>query len=270
MDLLTDEPLCTKPKIPDGQANKDAYLCKAHSWLEVTISNTESNKVLDISCPAPTTPGGLPIPDIGTRERSDFVKDHVLDPKHWGNRGDSDMEGGCYSNNDFSIEQSGENSQGSPGTDIARVGVYNVTGINQPRRGITPFTPVPNVLRWQLITGIKLGKNPTEVDFGFNDASLKHMNVVPILLGTETGLKPVAPRQGVSSTDFKVTRGATKVTYIFTSMPVTDDEKDGELVVNVSLLFIAYCRLSYCFSHFLFCHHYFVRLMQSFKNINEG
>lgn len=114
---------------------------------------------------------------------------------------------------------------------IARVGVYNVFGVNEPREGPVPapFYPTPPTLREQIkkiITGgrnKKSGVNPISI---FNDASLKPKNVFPALLSRTSYVR--------GDFGLRVGLGVSVATYNVAGVRLSPSEADGRIVVKVS------------------------------------
>jgi hypothetical protein len=139
-------------------------------------------------------------------------------------------------NNTFGRLQRNGDPSSPNATALARVGVYDVHGINETRFTPTaaPLVPIPDTLQTQITASLAAGRNTDFPSFGFNDASLKSMNIVPILLSTTPALPlTFAPPSADSEiTDLRVTQAAVTATYQFDSMPVTTLET-GSLTVKV-------------------------------------
>lgn len=125
---------------------------------------------------------------------------------------------------------------------IGRIGVYGVDGITEPQTGTIPvsYVPIPPTLRQKITTAISRGKNLLPSPLAYSDASLKAMNVVPILLNQKSPSPLPLPLRyedlsggSLERTDLRVARGVTVATYSFSAMPVSSTVKDGRLVVKV-------------------------------------
>ncbi len=132
-------------------------------------------------------------------------------------------------NNSFSTLQTGEEPRAPTQSNIARVGVYDMIGITEPRSGPfpAPFVPIPPGMRSSVEDLISTGKNPNFQALDFNDASLKSINIVPILLQTTT-----LQADSAMSDSIKVAKGVAQAVYVLSSMPITSTEI-GKLVTNL-------------------------------------
>ena len=110
---------------------------------------------------------------------------------------------------------------------IARIGVYNVFGANEPRFGPVPapFTPVPASMR-AIIKRVVTASRTGPTSFLYNDVSLQPQNVFPVL---------AAPAYAFSPNDYwlMIGKGVTVATYLIKPVALNAVELDGKLVVKV-------------------------------------
>ncbi|KAF2261338.1 hypothetical protein CC78DRAFT_470524 [Lojkania enalia] len=223
--------------------NSNIEKCNLRSWLEVDLKEMKKGRIVDIAWAVQYSGKQHAEIDLGTKNRNVYAAAHIEDPvgdlSVYSEASPSGSE--LYKNNEFSTKQSGFEGQ------IARIGVLDVQGINSPRRETPlartptgtpvpiwlppPLVPVPSMFRGLIDELIDSGKNADTPFWGFNDASLKTMNVKSILTKAIPGLKLESNAQ---ETTLRVVPGASRASYTFTDMPVTASEK-GKLVININI-----------------------------------
>ncbi|KAJ4287282.1 hypothetical protein N0V90_012680 [Kalmusia sp. IMI 367209] len=215
--------------------SKKVKSANARAWVEVT-SLSNATTVIDWSFAVPRSDGQLPQFEDASVDRATFAQRHIDDSTVkpiLSNylEGNALSRGECFRNDEFGSKQSGF-KQG-----IARVGLYNLRGLNTPRPGeqLAPHIPIPPRLRFYIDKLIVSGKNPVTQRWRYNDASLKAMNIAPVVVAASTTLKYVNPLpKNLFHTALRVVSGAVSASYNFSGFAIKPSET-GTLALTINV-----------------------------------
>jgi hypothetical protein len=140
----------------DAKPIEDASKIKmanARAWVETSFLQTNKDYVIDWASAVPRIQNGPPEFDNGSRDRAAYVKDHIADPNaKIASFVETDLQStatcckldalhhlymacsNAISPNNFPVQNDAFGGKGAGFINgIARVGLYNLRGLNQPR-----------------------------------------------------------------------------------------------------------------------------------------